>query len=727
VETQVRTPQTIFMQPQRFIVPLFQRPYVWNRDNQWEPLWDDVKRVAERLIARPNDKHLSHFLGAVVLQAVHRSTGSLQERTVIDGQQRLTTLQVLLDALHAEFLSAGATQQAKRVEALVANDEAFRERPEDRFKVWPTNRDRPAFNAVMAAAPPIAYDALEQRGARLVDAHRFFAEQARAWLPLEGSGATLSRATALERTVRELLQVVVIDLNADENAQEIFETLNARGAQLTAADLIKNLVFQRIVEDGGDVEAVYDSYWREFETGFWETEVSAGRVRHSRSSVFLNHWLIARTGEEIVARDVFLRFKQYALDAGRPMSALLREIHRAAAVYRQFVQDASSLTGPLDRRGLFAYRTSVLESEVMKPLVLVLFDPEEAALPDDQLRKAFDVIESWIVRRMLVRATTKSYTQVVAELVTLMRRSDRALYGDALEQHFRTQTGVSRYWPDDDEVRLELETLLAYKRLGRGRLRMVLEAVEDHLRGWKGTSAGLGGERVPRGRLAIEHVLPRKWQTHWPLTPTVRNEAERERLLHTLGNLTLLTAKLNGSVSNGPWIGVDGKGKRAALQEHDVLMLNRELVKTAGDDWTDEGIRERTKYVTEAILKIWPAPQGHHSVFSVERTAPRRRVELVDLVGAGLLAAGTILHARRKKLSHRTATVLQDGQLDVDGAVYGSPSAAAIAISGKGENGWQFFVVEGGTKRRLSELWREYVEQRSVDVDEDDAPEDDDD
>ena len=110
--------------------------------------------------------------------------------------------------------------------------------------------------------------------------------------------------------VRELLQLVVIDLTADENAQEIFETLNARGAHLTAADLIKNFVFQRLMEQGVDVEAAYERHWKEFETGFWETEVSFGRLRYSRSSIFLNHWLIARTGEEIVAREVFTRFKR---------------------------------------------------------------------------------------------------------------------------------------------------------------------------------------------------------------------------------------------------------------------------------------------------------------------------------------------------------------------------------------------------------------------------------
>jgi uncharacterized protein with ParB-like and HNH nuclease domain len=120
------------------------------------------------------------------------------------------------------------------------------------------------------------------------------------------------RAGAIERTVRELMQMVVIDLAADENAQEIFETLNARGAQLTAADLIKNFIFQRLTESGADVEVAYGQYWKGFETGFWETEISAGRVRHQRSSMFLNHWLIAKAGEEILAREVFHRFKAYA-------------------------------------------------------------------------------------------------------------------------------------------------------------------------------------------------------------------------------------------------------------------------------------------------------------------------------------------------------------------------------------------------------------------------------
>ena len=152
METQVRTPQMVFMQPQRLIVPLFQRPYVWNEDDQWEPLWNDVMRVAKRLIGEPGKRHQPHFLGAVVLQQVPNASGTMQERTIIDGQQRLTTLQLLLDALHRELKAAGAHQPAMRIETLVMNPQPVWERPEDQFKVWPTNRDRPGASCSTTAA-----------------------------------------------------------------------------------------------------------------------------------------------------------------------------------------------------------------------------------------------------------------------------------------------------------------------------------------------------------------------------------------------------------------------------------------------------------------------------------------------------------------------------------------------------------------------------------------------
>ena len=723
METQVRTPQMVFMQPQRLIVPLFQRPYVWNEDNQWEPLWGDVVRVAQRLLADARARHQPHFLGAVVLQQLQNPSGTMQERTIIDGQQRLTTLQLLLDALHAELLAVGAEQPAMRVETLVMNARPFWERPEDRFKVWPTNRDRAAFNTVMAADPPLAYDVLEHRTSRMVQAHEFFAKRAREWLAADMENVQ-PRAGAIERTVRELMQMVVIDLAADENAQEIFETLNARGAQLTAADLIKNFIFQRLTESGADVEVAYGQYWKEFETGFWETEISAGRVRHQRSSMFLNHWLIAKTGEEILAREVFHRFKAYAdFDSGVSMIELLGQLHRAGRQYRGFVGAAGQFTGPIDRLGLFAYRTGVMESEVVKPLVLFLLDPDDAAIPDDQLTKALEVVESWLVRRMLVRASTKSYTQVFAELIEHVRKSGRQSAGDVIENHLAHQPGTNWYWPDNGEVRAELQTLAAYRRLSRARLRMVLEAIEDHERGWRGPDTGLGGERVARGQYQIEHIMPRRWQVHWTLTES-QTAADRDAILDTIGNLTLLTRRLNSKVSNGPWSGQSGK--YVALQSHDVFMLNRQLLEQAKDGWDDEHIRARTEQLINVITEIWPVPEGHQSRTERIERRPTRKVELADLMAAGLLEEGATLYARRRRVAERTATVLSDGALDVDGIRYSTPSGASRAVSGTSENGWRFWLVDPKSKRSLNDLWREYVDQRDVDVEDDDSPDDED-
>lgn len=713
------------MQPQRLVVPLFQRPYVWNQENQWEPLWQDVERVADRRLANPFKRQQPHFLGAVVLQQVQKQAGHLQERTIIDGQQRLTTLQLLMDALHAELMRAGATQPAMRLSALVTNAEPFCSKPEDRFKVWPTNRDRPAFNAVMGAPPPVDYDAVGYADERMVQAHRFFSEQAREWLNDGGSERVAERTEVLEEVVRELLQMVVIDLAADENAQEIFETLNARGSQLTAADLIKNLVFQRLTEDGADVEAVYQSKWKAFETAFWEEEVGVGRLRHQRSSVFLNHWLAATTGQEIPAREVFERFKRFSThEAGMPMIALVERLHRAASVYQAFVASAEAQAGPIDRLGLFAYRTGVLESEVVKPLILAVLDPEKPPLPTDQLNKVLNTVESWMVRRMLARATTKSYNKVFTELVDRIRTWDRATLGDAVEKFFADQRSDSRYWPDDQDLEREVSELLAYRRLGRGRLRMVLEAIEDYKRGWKGSAVGLGEERVARGKFAIEHIMPRKWLSHWPLPEGVDAEV-RDRQIHTIGNLTLLTGRLNSKVSNGPWAGAEGK--RSALVAHDVLMLNRELREAAGD-WTDASIEGRTRALCQVIASIWPVPPGHKSGFFVEQKKPRHhRVELADLIEAGLLAAGAPLFRRSKKNPERVATLLADGRIEVDGRQFGTPSDAASTFTGHSTNGWWFFLVQQSPRKSLKDVWREYVDRLAVDADDEDADEGDDD
>ena len=712
METQVRTPNSIFGHPQRFLVPLFQRPYVWNEELQWEPLWADLVRVATRLLQKPDIQHPPHFLGAVVLQQVQSRTGDLPERTVIDGQQRLTTLQILLDALHAQLIHIGENSAASRLEYLVTNDERFRKTADDRFKVSPTNRDRPAFNEVMAATPPVDYASLEHKNARLVHAHRYFSEQAAKWLICDDSKERSARASAIEVSARELLQIVVIDLTADENAQEIFETLNARGAQLTAADLIKNFVFQKLRAAGADVEHAYETHWKEFETAFWETEVSAGRVKHQRSSLFINHWLISRTGEAIVAREVFTRFKTFAdHDAQVPITDLLQQMARAAKTYRTFTEAADNLSGPIDELGLFSYRLSVLEIDVMKSVLLALLDAERPPLSETVLYSALGALESWLMRRMLTRAETNVYNQIAAELVNIIRQSDPTKVDQAIRSFLMNQSSENRHWPDDDEIKAELRDMPIYRRISRSRLRMVLESLEDHQRGYKADGQPFAGMRVPRAQFHIEHLMPQSWEAKWQ-PPTNGNTLDRAHRSQKLGNLTLLTRKLNSSVSNGSWTGPTGK--RQALTEKDVLLLNRDIDKLAADTWSDETIEERTRQLIEQIVEVWPVPAGYKSAAAREIASTPRSVEIDDLLFAEMLKVGQVLTPRTPEYRQRTATVLPGGRIECEGRIFDSPSGTGYHLRKRATNGWYFWLVDPATRKSLADVRREYLESMTA-------------
>jgi Protein of unknown function DUF262/Protein of unknown function (DUF1524)/Restriction Enzyme Adenine Methylase Associated len=714
METQVRTPSTIFGQPQRFLVPLFQRPYVWNQEQQWEPLWRDVERVASRLLANPHAKHEPHFLGAIVFQQVQSSVGELAARMIIDGQQRLTTLQVLFDALHAELCAINARVPAGRLEYLIENDPRFCKCEEDRYKVWPTNRDRPAFNEVMSAPVPVNYETLAHRSARLVQAHRFFSEQARAWLTSEGGGQEQLRAEALERSVRELVQLVVIELSINENAQEIFETLNARGAQLTAADLIKNFVFQRLNEGGASVEQLYEKYWKEFETAFWETEVSAGRLTYQRSSLFINHWLISRTGEEVVAREVFSRFKTFAdHEAGVAMEDVLKQMSRAAAVYRQLTEAADNQEGGIDRRGLFAYRTKAMESDVMRSVLLALLDPERPPVPPAVVDSALDTIESWLTRRMLIRASTKSYNQMAAEMVGIIRKSEPDQIDQKLGSFLAAQNAETKYWPDDDEVQTELAKMPLYRKISRSRLRMLLEALEDHARGYCPGGKQYAGMRVPRNKFWIEHIMPQAWESAWP-PPADGALPVRNLRIHSIGNLTLLTQKLNVAASNGPWAGESAK--KTQLRRHDVLMLNRDLDSYVKEQWTDESIRLRSDSLIRTITQIWRVPPNHKSPLGRLSSKPTHYVDLLELLTAGLLKTGQKIAPQPPALRSHIGQILSDGRIDLNGRIFDTPSGAAYHLRKKATNGWHFWMTDVQTKESLAAVRRHYLDHASPEM-----------
>ena len=153
-------------------------------------------------------------------------------------------------------------------------------------------------------------------------------------------------------------------------------------------------------------------------------------------------------------------------------------------------------------------------------------------------------------------------------------------------------------------------------------------------------------------------------------------------------------------------------------------MLNRDIVKWNDGNWTDEAIRNRTQKLVEIITKIWAVPPNHRSGFSPEKTGHHKKVDLSDLIAAGVLEPGMSLFPRRKKYSHKVAVLLPDGQVEVDGVAFSSPFNAASSIVGKRTNGWGFFLTDQTSKRSLRDVRRDYLNSIAGDA-EDDEPDDD--
>ena len=697
------TPLQILQQPQRLMIPLFQRPYVWGKDAQWEPLWDDIVRMADALRPNLNNPPKPHFLGAIVLQQRNVSIQSVPHRWVIDGQQRLTTLQIIIDAVQACMEVNGQTTPAGRLKNLIENEEEYRQEADDVFKLWPTNRDRDAYREVMGATPPIDYTVLIHKGERIVEAHKYFSNAAHDYM----SGEEMSqKANALEIALKQLLKIVVIDLDADEDAQEIFETLNSRGVKLSAADLIKNFIFQRLEDAGADSESAYERYWKRFETAFWETEITSGRLKQPRTAVFLNQFLIARTGDVVTASEVFSKFKEYAINSGLATLDLLRAMHDLAAIYELHVSNSQSSNNEIGPIDLFLYRTQAMDVEVIKSLVIYLLDPALPKIDDQRVVKALAHVESWLVRRSLMRATSKGFNRFVAQMISELLGRDRLISDEVIESYLGSQTAESTYWPDDDQIREQLKEFRVYRLIPRSRTRMILEALEDHARGYTRFRAGAAEQRCTRNSLTLEHVMPQSWEANWPIRDGELPE-ERTRIIQYLGNLTLLTSKLNSRVSNGAWQGVDGK--KSALHAQSSLKLNAEIEDGFGDDWTVNAIKARNSVLIERVIEIWPTPSGHRALSAPEVEAQITYVSISDLISSGLLEIGDVLGSTWSTYIGRTATVRSDGSLEIDtGEVFDSLSGAARRVlNSRTAAGWHFWKQQS-TNRQLTEIRDEY-------------------
>ncbi|MER8394420.1 DUF262 domain-containing protein [Mesorhizobium sp. M1340] len=666
----------LFDGKKRFLIPLYQRQYAWKATPQLDLLWEDIERAVSRLM-EDRSTLTPHFMGAIVIAQIKTFGKQVQAFEIIDGQQRLTTFQLLLAALRDVAKSHGSRYESE-VQKYLLNDGVMESPDVERFKLWPSITDRRSFVSIVDPATDL--DAIAPRPndedgvvRRSVAAHAYFKDRIEQQVTDDGEFEE-HRLEILFEALKEGLAAVSIELESGDDPQTIFETLNSRGVDLTPGDLMRNFIFQRAKGLGQTdhslvVDKLYEKHWLPLDRAFWSQPASRGRQTRTRLDWMLTDHLAMHIGDLVSVEGLFESYRRWIL-TDRPfpnVTAELESISATAAIEKRLFDQG--VNDPIGNFGRFADAFDV--STVMPLVIFLATEPSVAP----EIDRALEVLESYILRRDICGLTNKNYNRLFVGLIDRLREADGDKIDEMVTYLSSRRSDIDR-WPTDEEWRNAWLGRDQYKGARQSRLRYLFEAIEMAKR------SALNEDIEIKSALTIEHIMPQRWRETWAIPgfdqlndddtdiDYLTRQAERDSVIDRLGNLTLLTGALNSAVSNGPY-----SVKMPALRSHSSLALNRDL--NQFDSWDEESITARGLSLFENASRIWMAP-----ALQVDRENERTS-------GApGLPVDGTA--CRFTYVGRRYEGRIENGVLVVDGVdrQFGSLSAASRFITRTHRNGW---------------------------------------
>ena len=620
-----RTLDTLFNSQLRYVVPMFQRLYVWE-NSQWNTLWEDIEEKSilrlKREITNP------HYLGALIIEGVRpNSPREVKRFLVIDGQQRLTTLQLLFCAYRDVVNKYQWRNLMRPVSRYLENiDVDVMEHPEEeRYKLWPTTLNRDVFSNIISARSIQEVQAKyphEYIGRRrnpeprspLVEAYIFFHKKIEDWIAVTtaaNSEPSEEKAFALLQALQQDFSVVEIALSEGDDSQEIFYSLNSQGRPLSQSDLLRSLIFMRAEKEQINRDDIFNEYWSRFETPFWNMQVRRGGRSYSRLDLGLRYFLVTKTGRMVDARRVNEVYRHWiSVNPPRYPSVKqeLADFARHSEVYKRYEVAPDN---PLPSTDL---RRMLTDFDVSTALPLIMFLELEAGLSPEQLVACLFSLESFIARRVFAGEENKEYNKLFVDVIGSLIGLKGSDVLPALERKLLGGSGTTRSWPDDQVIIEKAISEPIYQQLKTPTLRIFLERLELKMR-----SRRTEIQEVETG-LQIEHVLPQEWATHWTLNGLVipvhiarfpfwakediaehaDSIRQRNKVLHCLGNLTLLNRYSNPAASNGSF------DLKLVEYRNSVLRLNRYF--ESQKIWDEHAIAERGRHLGELLCKIWPRP-----------------------------------------------------------------------------------------------------------------------
>ena len=583
-----------------YIVPYFQRGYVWNEDN-WEGIWQE-------LTAKRNDC----FLGSIILKR-EKYLGREEEcKTIIDGQQRLTTLTMLLRAFLDYYISKGVTDsetlqhfkelifyrctqwlETGSVTKEICRIEHSRLNKQDYSDVI-EGRVKPEQIVIDPQKP--------EDTSRILRCYKFFYDKLCA-APLED----INRArTKLIVDANKIL--VVIDLNEQENEQVIFDTINSTGVKLTASDIIKNALFQKLRQAGMAFDSFYQDTWqRTFEdttdtVSLWLKTKGIGQNQRSNIDLFFYSFAIIEgffhvPGDKM--SDLAVKYKDYISDFSIDQAkTFIRKVCNYAETYKETFIGFDDITSYSFNDGKIRL-LQILDAvniTAFEPFILYTLKNSD----EEQQNAIFAKLECYVMRHYIIGNSTKmgSFLQDAVEMIRGTFDFDAKLQDDLISD-FR------------------LERALRYINNTKAKLVLFWTELRRHTR----RESDLYNTPLNYA-YELEHIMPQKWAAHWnfdtlPIlgedgNPLPTDEATRQRneAVYEIGNMTLLSSKLNKELQNYCFAdkvngALIGRKQRFGMKTYASLSITKEVINRDPLVWNEDSIHERTKLLTEEVKEIW--------------------------------------------------------------------------------------------------------------------------
>lgn len=551
-------------------VPFYQRAYVW-QEEQWERLLEDLKYVTST--------RKQYFMGSIILKS-GRTLNTWEKysecKVIIDGQQRLTTLLIFMKVLCLK----------KQENRLFERDYILED---DSVALRHGQSDIEAFKKVVAAETDDPIDNTEPKS-QIIEAFNYFCENI--------------EPDCYDRTaIRQNVQFVCIDLTEDEDEQQVFDTINSLGVRLTTAELLKNYFFNQ-----NNVTEYKEKWVGVFEKddeakGYWDTEIESGRIRRSMIDIFFDSYFqifVQDSSYEVSTDDklMYARVDRLAKSyqhfinkyCSGDKNVILASLKEYAECFREnfdptCCERSVPATYGIERLNVVIFG---LKNTTMIPYVLYL---AKKVTNQNDFNQICRVLESYVMRRMIVHATTKNYNRLYTSLI-LNQIAD----ADSLTERLSNGNDNTTFVPTDTDIKNGFK----YSKLYNLQTKGILYLIESGIRPANSATVLLGFDGY-----SLEHLLPKKWRNNWPACETNELAKKRDSKLLTIGNLAIITQSLNASIRDSDW-----STKKAGKKNKPGLNLCAAGLNTLSDaltkeDWNEEEIDARAQWLSEEATKLW--------------------------------------------------------------------------------------------------------------------------